>query len=251
MFDNLMVRSVLGKDAFFIAPGGINATHLADAKAVLSEFDLVLPLELIGRDMWEPLMLRLGWERPRSNSNGEPIGVRYKQNSINDKHHDGLFMKSHSREEIINAQWHNQTLRVRAWRLACSLVIRRITCGRVIVNRLAQERSVEPNVLIVVLFRRRRCSSSRTSWTWRCTNGCSTPSTTRGAIRRGGSGRCQRWSMHSRRWQSRPMRRLARSWHGFSSAGLGGCSPLQATTATNVQMQPLIPPIPRGATARS
>jgi len=122
MFDNLMVRSVLGKDAFFIAPGGINATHLADAKAVLSEFDLVLPLELIGRDMWEPLMLRLGWERPRSNSNGEPIGVRYKQNSINDKHHDGLFMKSHSREEIINAQWHNQTLRVRAWRLACSLV---------------------------------------------------------------------------------------------------------------------------------
>jgi hypothetical protein len=134
MFDNLMVRSVLGNDAFFIAPGGINATHLADAKAVLSDFDLVLPLELVGRDMWEPLMQRLGWQRPRSNPNGEPIGVRYHQNTIEDKHHNGRFMQSHNREALIEAQWHNQTLRVRAWRLVSWFAICGTTCGCVMVK---------------------------------------------------------------------------------------------------------------------
>jgi hypothetical protein len=97
MFDNLMVRSVLGKDAFFVAPGGINATHLADAKAALLAFDLVLPLELIGRDVWEPLVLRLGWKRPRANLDGDPIGVRYKQNSIDDKHQERPLMTTHHR----------------------------------------------------------------------------------------------------------------------------------------------------------
>ena len=43
--NNFVARTILGTDAFFLPPGGINASHEQAATVMLSKFALVLPVE--------------------------------------------------------------------------------------------------------------------------------------------------------------------------------------------------------------
>lgn len=62
IFDNFIVRTLAGYDAMNAPPGGVNSSHLARAKEVLLNFDLVIPLERIAEQKAIDAMDRLiGW----------------------------------------------------------------------------------------------------------------------------------------------------------------------------------------------
>jgi len=62
MFDNYMVRSLLGYDGMWLPPGGVTKSHLQKAVRLLERFDLVLPLEFLDCPQVVAKMDRvLGW----------------------------------------------------------------------------------------------------------------------------------------------------------------------------------------------
>jgi len=70
LFDNLIVRMLAGVDAVRAPPGGINSSHLQQARDVLSTFDLVLLFEQSDDAQSRQAMKDvIGWNLPLTRSN--------------------------------------------------------------------------------------------------------------------------------------------------------------------------------------